>query len=196
MTHSHTTTPGHAPDDHGALIRWPRRYDLLVGLALAAGVDASGPMITAARSKAARQALPVRFEVAAAQQLPFPDESFDAVATSLMIHHLPAADRQGAVIEMLRVLRPGGPLVIAEFQAPPGRWDGARPSTFWDTAWPATTSTTSSNWPPRAASRTGRAARQQWDGWAWSAVANQRAQRRVPLPHLKTEAAACQAARA
>lgn len=160
MTHSHTT----APDDPGVLIRWPRRYDLLVALFMAGrgsrvrsqiadalalgpgqrvldvgcgtasltltlarrvgargtavGVDASGPMITAARSKAVRQALPVRFEVAAAQELPYPDESFDAVATSLMIHHLPAADRTGAVIEMLRVLRPGGRLVIAEFQAP------------------------------------------------------------------------------
>ena len=35
MTHSHTTTPDHAPDDPGALIRWPRRYDLLVGLVMA-----------------------------------------------------------------------------------------------------------------------------------------------------------------
>lgn len=164
MTHSHTTTPDHAPADPGALIRWPRRYDLLVGLALAGrggrvrsqigdalalgpgqrvldvgcgtgtltltlakrisssgaavGVDASGSMITVARRKATRKALPVRFDVAAAQELPYPDESFDAVATSLMIHHLPAGDRAGAVAEMLRVLRPGGRLVIAEFQAP------------------------------------------------------------------------------
>lgn len=164
MIHRHTATSDHAPDDPGALIRWPRRYDMVVGLTMfgrgsrvrsqiadalaleagqevldvgcgtgtltltlaervgvrgrAAGVDASGPMITTAQSKAAGQTLPVRFEVAAAQELPYPDESFDAVATSLMIHHLPAPDRPAAVIEMLRVLRPGGRLVIAEFQAP------------------------------------------------------------------------------
>lgn len=163
MNHSHTTTPDHASADPGALIRWPRRYDLLVTLALAGrggrirsqigealdlspgqrvldvgcgtgtltlalatrvgargtatGVDASEPMIAAARSKAANQGLPVRFEVAPAQALPYPDEYFDAVATSLMIHHLSASDRRGAVTEMLRVLRPGGRLVIAEFQA-------------------------------------------------------------------------------
>ena len=52
-----------------------------------AGVDASREMIAVAQSKAARRKAPVRFQVAAAQQLPFPNGSFDAVVTSLMIHH-------------------------------------------------------------------------------------------------------------
>lgn len=37
-----------------------------------------------------------------------------------MLHHLPEADRLPAVGELLRVLQPGGTLVIAEFQAPTG----------------------------------------------------------------------------
>ena len=86
----------------------------------AIGVDASEQMIAAAQRKATDQGLPVRFEVTPAQALPYPDGYFDAVATSLMIHHLPASDRRAAVTEMLRVLRPGGRLVIAEFQA--SRW--------------------------------------------------------------------------
>lgn len=45
----------------------------------------------------------------------------DAVVTSLMIRHLPEPDRPQAVAGLLRVLRPGGHLVIAEFQAPTGR---------------------------------------------------------------------------
>ena len=52
-----------------------------------AGVDASREMIAVARSKAARRKAPVRFQVAAAQHEPFPNGSFDAVVTSLMIHH-------------------------------------------------------------------------------------------------------------
>ena len=61
-----------------------------------------------------------RFQVAAAQALPFPDASFDAAVTSLMLHHVPEQDRLPAVGEFLRVLKPGGTLVIAEFQAPTG----------------------------------------------------------------------------
>jgi len=55
----------------------------------AAGVDASPEMIAAAKVKAVRAKIDVHFEVAAAQQLPFADTMFDAVTTSLTIHHVP-----------------------------------------------------------------------------------------------------------
>jgi ubiquinone/menaquinone biosynthesis C-methylase UbiE len=167
-THRCHTHPDHQHSDQaGALIRWPRRYDLLVSFALAGrgrrlradiaqqldlrpgnkvldvgcgtgtltlalarvvgpegwagGVDASSQMIAAAATKATRKHLPTRFQVATAQDLPFPDGSMDAVVTSLMIHHLPAVDRPQAAAELLRVLRPSGHLLIAEFQAPTRR---------------------------------------------------------------------------
>jgi ubiquinone/menaquinone biosynthesis C-methylase UbiE len=85
------------------------------------GVDASPEMITAAQSKAGEKAGSPTFQVAPAQDLPFADGSFDAVTTSLLIHHLPPDDRVGAIREMLRVLRPGGRLLIVEFQAPRSR---------------------------------------------------------------------------
>ena len=85
------------------------------------GVDASPEMIAAAQAKAGGKKGAPTFQVAPAQDLPFPDGSFDAVSTSLMIHHLAEADRTGAIREMLRVLRPGGRLLIVEFQAPQGR---------------------------------------------------------------------------
>jgi SAM-dependent methyltransferase len=47
-----------------------------------------------------------------AQSLPFADNSFDLVMTSLMMHHVP--DTKKALYEMVRVLRPGGTLVIAD----------------------------------------------------------------------------------
>jgi SAM-dependent methyltransferase len=47
--------------------------------------------------------------------LPFDDASFDLVTASLAIHHLPLADeRQAAIGEMVRVLRPGGRVVIVD----------------------------------------------------------------------------------
>lgn len=46
--------------------------------------------------------------------LPFQDGLFDLVTTSDMLHHLSRNDRDKAVHEMTRVLKPGGKLVIAE----------------------------------------------------------------------------------
>lgn len=87
------------------------------------GVDPSPAMVAAARAKAGRRAHPARFLVAAAQQLPFPDRGFDAVLTTLALHHVPEDRRSTAVAEMLRVLRPGGHLLIADLQPPSGLAD-------------------------------------------------------------------------
>ena len=54
------------------------------------------------------------------RKLPFPDDSFDLALASLAIHNLPAADRAGAVAELLRVVRPAGHIVILDFQATAG----------------------------------------------------------------------------
>jgi arsenite methyltransferase len=55
-----------------------------------------------------------RIEVitADAQVLPFNDNSFDIVMTSLMMHHI--TDINKALNEMIRVLKPGGTLLIAD----------------------------------------------------------------------------------
>ncbi len=55
-----------------------------------------------------------------ARQLPFADESFDAVVSNFVIHNInSAADREQAVREMWRVLRPNGRLVISDIQRVP-----------------------------------------------------------------------------
>ncbi|MEE7463856.1 methyltransferase type 11 [Methylobacterium fujisawaense] len=57
----------------------------------------------------------VRVETGDARALPFADASFDAVVSHWVIHNLPEpADRTRALNEMLRVLRPGGVLVLAD----------------------------------------------------------------------------------
>ena len=68
------------------------------------GVDAGAEMVARAARKSVRQGLPVAFEVAPAQDLPFRDGEFDVVLCTLMLHHLPGDGRPRAVREMARVL--------------------------------------------------------------------------------------------
>ena len=50
------------------------------------------------------------------EQLPFPDQTFDVVLSTLMMHHLPASLKRQGLAEIARVLKPGGRLVIADFK--------------------------------------------------------------------------------
>lgn len=59
------------------------------------------------------QSGPVRFVAGDALQLPFRDQSFDAVTISFGLRNV--ADPHVALTELLRVTRPGGRLVICEF---------------------------------------------------------------------------------
>ena len=80
------------------------------------GVDASAPMVERARSKAARAGVEVDFREAAAQGLPFEERAFDLVLCTLVLHHLGRAGRETATREMKRVLRPGGRVVVVDFE--------------------------------------------------------------------------------
>ncbi|HEX5324512.1 MAG TPA: class I SAM-dependent methyltransferase [Capsulimonadaceae bacterium] len=68
--------------------------------------DFSTGMLEEARAKLAPIERDFRFTQADAQQLPFDDESFDAVIANHMLYHVP--DRPKAFAEIARVLRPGG----------------------------------------------------------------------------------------
>lgn len=81
------------------------------------GVDAALEMVDYARRKS-RYLPNCSFQVGTAQALAFPDRGFDVVVSSLMLHHLPEDDRLQSIREMKRVLRPGGRLLLADFNIP------------------------------------------------------------------------------
>jgi ubiquinone/menaquinone biosynthesis C-methylase UbiE len=80
---------------------------------LVIGVDFSETLIAEATRRAAGRKVAATFEVGDAQALRFPDCSFDAVRTERMLMHVPDAPQ--ALSEMARVLRPGGRMVVQDF---------------------------------------------------------------------------------
>src|SRR5437667_417911 len=83
------------------------------------GIDASPEMIARADKKARKAGVEVVFKNGVAQALPFPDAQFDAVLTTVMLHHLPRKARQHCVAEMRRVLKPGGRVLAVDFGLAP-----------------------------------------------------------------------------
>ena len=79
------------------------------------GIDPGSEQIARARAKAARHNVPIEFQIGVIEQLAFPDQTFDVVLSTLMMHHLPASLKQQGLMEIARVLKPGGRLVIADF---------------------------------------------------------------------------------
>jgi ubiquinone/menaquinone biosynthesis C-methylase UbiE len=81
------------------------------------GVDPPGTQqIARARSKAARRNVPIDFQIGVIEQIAFPDQTFDVVLSTLMMHHLPTSLKRQGLAEIARVLKPGGRLVIADFK--------------------------------------------------------------------------------
>jgi ubiquinone/menaquinone biosynthesis C-methylase UbiE len=78
-------------------------------------IDPGREQIAHARSKAARHNIPAEFQVGVIEQLPFPNQTFDVVFSTLMMHHLPAPLKRQGLAEIARVLKPSGRLVIADF---------------------------------------------------------------------------------
>ena len=82
------------------------------------GIDPGPRQIDRARTKAARRGVEVHFQIGAIERLPFTDASFDAVLSTLMMHHLPDDLKRVGLAEIARVLKPGGRLLVADADHP------------------------------------------------------------------------------
>jgi ubiquinone/menaquinone biosynthesis C-methylase UbiE len=77
------------------------------------GIEPSQEMLAVARKFVlARELQGVYLQEGTAESLPFDDETFDAVVVLDALHH--TGDREGAIEEIRRVLKPGGLLLVLE----------------------------------------------------------------------------------
>jgi ubiquinone/menaquinone biosynthesis C-methylase UbiE len=87
-----------------------------VGVDLWRGFDQSGNSADATRRNAAAEGVAERIELHTGNMsaLPFEDNSFDLIVSSLAIHNIPGRARARAIDEAVRVLRPHGRLIITD----------------------------------------------------------------------------------
>lgn len=78
------------------------------------GLDPDPKALARAGRKTRRAGFTVRLDCGFAQELPYPDNSFDRVFSSLMLHHLDTTAKDALLAEVHRVLRPDGLLVLAD----------------------------------------------------------------------------------
>jgi SAM-dependent methyltransferase len=79
------------------------------------GLDPDPKALARAGHKARRAQLALELDRGFADELPYPDSSFDRVLSSLMFHHLDSNLRVASLREIVRVLRPGGSLHLMDF---------------------------------------------------------------------------------
>lgn len=82
------------------------------------GIDPAPDMIRVANENAVRLGSTAGFRLAAIEDLPFEDATFDAALASVMIHHLPPDLKRVGLKEVYRILRPGGRLVVVDLDRP------------------------------------------------------------------------------
>lgn len=80
------------------------------------GIDISERQIEMASAAAVREGLAIDFNVAVAEALPFPDQSFDVVTANQCWLYF---DLSRAIPEVIRILKPGGQLLVSHFSFMP-----------------------------------------------------------------------------
>lgn len=91
------------------------------------GIDITASMLRAASSLVAADGLSERITLVrgTGEQLPFPDDCFDALTFTYLLRYVP--DPAAVLSELARVVRPGGAIASLEFCVPP--------SPAWHAAW-------------------------------------------------------------
>ncbi len=84
-----------------------------------AGCRVTGIDVSPAMLQVARRRLGTRASLTAgdAARMPYPDHTFDLVLAATVLHEMPPRVRTAALREMKRVLRPGGRMLLIDFEA-------------------------------------------------------------------------------
>lgn len=99
----------------GTLSIWLKR---MVPGASITGLDTDSKILALARGKAWREDAHIQFDQGLSSALPYADATFDKVVSSLFFHHLNTEQKRATLREVLRVLRPGGELFVADWGKP------------------------------------------------------------------------------
>ncbi len=82
------------------------------------GIDGDSKILEFAKNKAVRAGLDINFDKGFSQRMPYSDESFDHVVSSLFFHHLIRENKLKTFREVWRVLKPQGEFHIADWGHP------------------------------------------------------------------------------
>jgi SAM-dependent methyltransferase len=82
------------------------------------GLDGDLKVLEIAKAKAVKTGLKIALDRGMAFELPYPDNSFDRVLSSLVFHHLTRDNKVRTLKEVFRVLQPGGELHVADWGKP------------------------------------------------------------------------------
>ncbi len=85
------------------------------------GLDGDPKVLEIAKAKVARSGQEITMDYGMAYELPYPDDCFDRVLSSLLFHHLTRENKVRTLTEVNRVLRPGGELHVADWGKPQNR---------------------------------------------------------------------------
>jgi ubiquinone/menaquinone biosynthesis C-methylase UbiE len=77
------------------------------------GLDIASNLLAQARQRASEENLKIHFEEGDAEELPFPDQSFDVVLSMFGAMFAPRPERVAA--ELIRVCKPGGQIAMANW---------------------------------------------------------------------------------
>lgn len=83
------------------------------------GIDIIPGMIELSRRKAEQAKEDVTFQLGSIDDIPFPENYFDAVLCSFMIFHMSETTRRQGIAEIHRVLKPQGRLLVLDLALPP-----------------------------------------------------------------------------
>ena len=82
------------------------------------GIDGDAKILAIAKRKTETANLEVEFDEGMSFELPYPDQWFDRVFSSLFFHHLTRENKVRTLREVRRVLKPGGELHVADWGKP------------------------------------------------------------------------------